>query len=245
MENNIRGKLFENYSSNHIEFLEEAEYTQIEWFNMYFKKYYFPICQLMEKKLPILEIGCNRGYLLNCLNKYGFSNLTGIDLSPDDLVSAKKIVGSANIICEDASTHLNKNKSKYGLIIIKAVLEHIEKDKISSLMHDMHNSLLPGGILIIDVPNMDWMFASHERYMDFTHEVGFTKESLGQLMRYEFGNARIISCDADFGVSTFSRMRRFIGRSTLNFLFRCADPSIKSRSIWCRSIIGVASNEGV
>lgn len=28
---------------------------------------------------------------------------------------------------------------------------------------------------------MDSIFASHERYMDFTREVGFTEESLGQL----------------------------------------------------------------
>lgn len=55
-----------------------------------------------------------------------------------------------------------------------------------SFLQSIHFGLKQGWGVIIDVPNMDWLFASHERYMDFTHELGFTVESLGQLGRIYF-----------------------------------------------------------
>ena len=47
--------------------------------------------------------------------------------------------------------------------------------------------------MVIDVPNMDWLFAQHERYMDFTHEVGFTRESLSQVMRNVFDDVVVVA----------------------------------------------------
>ena len=44
---------------------------------------------------------------------------------------------------------------------------------------------------------MDWYFAQHERYMDITHEVGFTKESLGQLARLYFNDVKINPINQD------------------------------------------------
>jgi hypothetical protein len=33
---------------------------------------------------------------------------------------------------------------------------------------------------------MDWLMSNHERYMDFTHEVGYTRESFGDVFRLYF-----------------------------------------------------------
>ena len=54
------------------------------------------------------------------------------------------------------------------------------KDRVLPLLEKISSSLKPDGMAIIDVPNMDWILGQHERYMDFTHEVGFTRESLAQ-----------------------------------------------------------------
>src|SRR5207245_3266519 len=47
-------------------------------------------------------------------------------------------------------------------------------------------ALVGDGVLLVDVPNMDWLLASHERYMDLTHEGGFTPESLRTLLLLVF-----------------------------------------------------------
>jgi len=45
---------------------------------------------------------------------------------------------------------------------------------------------------------MDWIMAQHERYMDLTHEIGFTRESFGELLRLYFNEVSIFPVNYDF-----------------------------------------------
>jgi hypothetical protein len=95
-----------------------------------------------------------------------------------------------------------------------------------------------GGIVVIDVPNMDWLFAFHERYMDFTHEVGFTKESLLQVMREVFDDVSIDAVDNDVSVG-LRRLRTRVGRAFASLILGFAEPDMRGQPIWSRSIVAV------
>jgi SAM-dependent methyltransferase len=238
--NNIHEKIFKNYNKIHISFLDGDDSLKLSWFKRYADLYFFPHFKKTSLDAPILEIGCNRGFLIKTFFDKGYTNLTGIDLSPIDLEYAKKMNTGAKLILGDAYVHLQNAKGKYSVIIIKAVMEHIHKDKIPEFIHAMGEALSPGGVLLIDVPNMDWLFASHERYMDFTHEVGFTKESLGQLLRLEFGSATIYPVDNNLHLNLRRNILKNISRYFLTKLFCWADPEIALNPIWCKTIVGVA-----
>jgi 2-polyprenyl-3-methyl-5-hydroxy-6-metoxy-1,4-benzoquinol methylase len=160
-------------------------------------------------------------------------------LSNDDLEHAKKLELNCPILNVDAFDYLEGNKSKFDVIIIKAVLEHIPKDKVGELIQLMYESLTNEGVLIIDVPNMDWLFASHERYMDFTHEVGFTKESIEQVLRLHFDKYKITTGDNIFHKNNLSRIRTKIARKFIQKVLGWADPEGVSNPIWNRSLIAV------
>jgi len=74
---------------------------------------------------------------------------------------------------------------------MKALLEHRPKDELLPMLDAAGASLRPGGRLIVEVPNMDWILASHERYMDLTHEVGFTRNSLNAVLSVVFSEVAI------------------------------------------------------
>ena len=74
---------------------------------------------------------------------------------------------------------------------MKAVLEHVPKDELLPAVEATAAALASDGRLIVEVPNMDWLLAPHERYMDLTHEVGFTPESLASLLNLCFDNVHI------------------------------------------------------
>jgi len=93
--------------------------------------------------------------------------------------------------CCDALDFLSDKENRYDLIISKAVLEHIPKSDISKFSTLIRKSLKNQGRVIVYVPNMDWIMAQHERYMDLTHEVGFTRESLGEILRLYFNDVNI------------------------------------------------------
>lgn len=89
---------------------------------------------------------------------------------------------------------------------------------------------------------MDWFFASHERYLDFTHEVGFTAESLRQVMQTSFKHIEIHDVD-NINNGVISDIKKNIARYVLGILFMWADSEGASNSIWSRSIIAVGKND--
>lgn len=242
MKFDYQDKLFNSYSYTHVDFVKTDPNISesLKWFDQYYKVAYKSILKeyLSERNPKILEIGCNRGFLLSSLYQDGFTNIYGIDLSNDDLEIARKIVPQANLSCINAFEYLNKHNDFFDLIILKAVLEHIEKESILKLMNLINKSLKYNGLVIIDVPNMDWLFASHERYMDFTHEVGFTEQSLGQIMRNIFSDVDIRAVDSIFPTTRRDNVKQKISRFILSKLLEWADPQGGSNSIWCRNLVG-------
>jgi len=230
-------ELFEKYHSTHGANIDSSIESKIKYYEKYFKNFYekyFPL----NKKMNILEIGCNKGFLLNVLEKQNYENLYGIDLSHEDLEYAKKINHHAILENIDAFEYCENNKNKFDVIIIKAVLEHIDKDKVFKLIELMRESLNDKGILIIDVPNMDWLFATHERYMDFTHEVGFTKESLSQVTLNFFDKVEVFTAGNIFN-TTKGRIAHYIAKKIMGLLLRALDPEGHATAWNDRNLIAV------
>lgn len=177
-------KILDQYKEIRGDFLDaKDEILRQEFFdNLINYNYLKHIKQYMDYK--ILEIGCNKGYMLKSLQNLGFTNLYGIDLSDSDLLIAKNRTGLDTLKQENVFDNLKYNK--YDLILCKDVMEHIQKDRQEEFVSHIYNALSQGGVAIIQVPNMDWILSNHERYMDFTHEIGYTRESLADIFRLYF-----------------------------------------------------------
>ncbi|HEY0406093.1 MAG TPA: class I SAM-dependent methyltransferase [Pyrinomonadaceae bacterium] len=193
MESDYRGRLFKTYNATHIAYLDADDQAKLEWFSKYAASNYLPLLTGMDKQsAEVLEVACNKGYLLKALATHGFRNLRGVDLSPEDVSKARAIAPEAEIAYADAALYLREQRGRFDIIILKAMLEHVPKNETLPLLEKLRAALKPNGLVIIDVPNMDWLFAAHERYMDFTHETGFTRDSLAQVMRNVFDDVRIV-----------------------------------------------------
>lgn len=243
MGNNYRKELFDNYHSTHESFVDLDDATKAEWFLDYVGKNYLPLLSGLDKsRVCVLEIGCNKGFAVLALDRLGFKNLHGVDMSPVDIQKAKALVPSAKFQCLDAHPYLRKNRKKFDVILLKAVLEHIPKNEVVPFLKSMREGLKDEGLVIVDVPNMDWIVSPHERYMDFTHENGFTRESLAQVMRNVFSAVTI-----EKGKPVLSKGPRGLARdlvrplvlSLVGLALRIVGEG--ASDIWwdCRSIVGV------
>jgi SAM-dependent methyltransferase len=223
------------------------------WFRGYVEQNYLPAVAELPRSASILEIGCSKGFLLAALNEAGFRRLHGVDLSPSDVEHARKLVPNAAIDCVDAVEFLRTRVEAFDLILAKAVLEHVPKPELLSFVGAMAAGLRPGGVAIIDVPNMDWLFAAHERYMDLTHEVGFTQESLRQTLEGQFRDVVVSPVDSGIPYQRLSssslrsamrfriaRARVASARAVLGTLLRWAEPDGGRGPIWSRALVAVA-----
>jgi 2-polyprenyl-3-methyl-5-hydroxy-6-metoxy-1,4-benzoquinol methylase len=145
----------------------------------------------MPKSATVVELGSGSGSLLGWLRSKGFEDLRGVDLSPDDVRFANDYLGGEYVLESDGAAYLGAQAGNVDIIVAKAIVEHVAKADLIGLVDAMAGALRPNGMMLIEVPNMDWVFSGHERYMDLTHEVGFTRESLATLLLLRFGDVEV------------------------------------------------------
>jgi 2-polyprenyl-3-methyl-5-hydroxy-6-metoxy-1,4-benzoquinol methylase len=239
MRDDDRRRLFQIYD-RHVEGMDPSDDEKLRWFREYFLAHYAPHLASMGKEAEILEIGCGRGFLLQVLSREGYRRLTGIDRSPGDLERARRSLPGATLRLGDAVSLLRRSRKRYGAILLKAVLEHIPKRDVLPFLRALVSHLEPDGRLIVDVPNMDWIHAQHERYMDFTHEGGFTRESLRQALSDSYEILTVFPADNHPGRRFLGKVRARWARAALGTLLGWADPDLRDASLWERSLIAVA-----
>lgn len=138
-----------------------------------------------EKDQVILEIGSGFGYLANLLLDLGYSNVHVADKSKNLIDFVRQNHGGrlkAAFWC-DASDVLRANESKVDVIILYDVLEHIDLSGLKEFSFLLCRALKRGGKVIIRTPNMALPLSSFSRYIDVTHNIGFTEFSLVQLLK--------------------------------------------------------------
>lgn len=185
-KSNLREALFENYRAGQGAISSGAAYddTSAQW--AYYDRNYCNLFRGLSLESNILEVGPGPGNLLSWLKRKGFQKLNGIDASPGDVEFANKHLGAKIVHFGTALEFLRSHPNTFDAVIMKAMLEHQPKEELFPLLRATAEALTARGIIVIDVPNMDWLLGGHERYMDLTHEVGFTRESLRSLLGLAF-----------------------------------------------------------
>lgn len=134
-----------------------------------------------DNNARILDIGSGAGHFLYYLKKRGYRDYYGIDLLPAQVEYCKKITDKVEVA--DLFDFLPNKKVAYDLIVMNDLLEHIPKDKAIQVLKLVNESLDKGGVVIMKVPNMANPFGLLGRYMDITHETGYTEHSLRTALR--------------------------------------------------------------
>ncbi|MBI5065247.1 class I SAM-dependent methyltransferase [Candidatus Woesearchaeota archaeon] len=114
------------------------------------------IIKLIEKNLPenkdikILDMGCDKGYLLKRFQELGYTNLFGVDLVDSRIYKHFKFA-EANMNSEPIPF-----KEKFDLITCTEVIEHTENPY--NLIRNAHDSLKDNGLLLLSRPHMSNIF---------------------------------------------------------------------------------------
>jgi SAM-dependent methyltransferase len=130
----------------------------------------------------ILELGCGHGALLHFAREAGYTDLRGIDGSPEQVAAAKRLgvpgVEQGGVL----ETLAALPDGSQDCIVAYDVIEHFARDELIDLVDQVRRVLKANGRWIIHTPNAESPFGMRMRYWDLTHELAFTRTSIAQLL---------------------------------------------------------------
>ena len=175
-----RTRLYEKYTSN---VQKHTGQIDVESCDKWGRFYDISLCGWLpaNKEAAILDVGCGYGRLLRFFSKRGYTNITGLDISPEQVEFARKI--HPKVILGNALEFLSAHPDEFDLIVALDIIEHFHKDEVIRFIDVCYQALRSGGRLIIQTPNADSPWSLAVRYGDFTHETCFSPRSLEGLMR--------------------------------------------------------------
>lgn len=179
---NYRERLYRHYVCTHFASIREITPEALERQGVFFRAYFRRFLP-KDKNAKVLDIGCGYGAFLYCLQKEGYSNVWGVDISPEQVEEARRF-GLHNVHCEDLRAFLAKHPDEFDCITALDVVEHFPKEEVLPLLDAVLQGLKAGGTFIMQSPNGASPFFGTIRYADFTHELVFTRESVHQILSH-------------------------------------------------------------
>jgi 2-polyprenyl-3-methyl-5-hydroxy-6-metoxy-1,4-benzoquinol methylase len=136
----------------------------------------------LDKDTPILDLGCGHGAFVHVLRLNGFTSVTGVDVSEEQVALAHQL-GIDGITQGELLGYLQRTESEsVGVTLLWDIVEHLTRDEAFVVLDEVFRVLRPGGKCLIHVPNAEGIFGMRVRYGDLTHEQSFTPTSAKQLL---------------------------------------------------------------
>lgn len=159
---------------------------------------------LPDKNVKILDIGCGFGTFLQYLQKKGYKNIEGVDLSLRQVKATKELGIKAEQI--NSLTDFLKDK-KWDYITLNHVVEHWKKEDTVKYLKAIKASLNKGGKIVVEVPNMMLLSGMKYAFSEFDHISAFTNTTLIEILKISgFKNIKIKGIDK----TNFKRTPKFL-----------------------------------
>lgn len=177
----LRARIYDHYVYGRTTALAPASVAGFADKSLYLRRIireHFP----PDRDAAIIDLGCGHGALLYFARQAGYRQLSGVDLSPEQVAEAARL-GIEGVRQGDLMDTLAELPSdSHDVVVAFDVIEHFTRDELLPFVDEVLRVLKPGGTWIINTPNAESPLFGRIRYGDLTHEQAFTAVSMGQLL---------------------------------------------------------------
>lgn len=177
----FREKLYQKYSSTFKEHISKFDEKTVAGVLSKYRHQYLPILNEFKKDVKILELGCGRGIFLKFLIDSGYKNVSGVDVSKEQINIAK--MQNLNVEEINVFDFLKNKTEKFDIIFAIDLIEHFHKDELLLLFEGIFNHLNDGGAFVFHTPNGVGINANRIIYGDLTHLSILTPNSATQVLK--------------------------------------------------------------
>jgi len=143
------------------------------WYYMPWKYEHEATLDMISDNMKVLEIGCGEGEFLHKIQSLFRIKATGLEMNANAILKARG--KGLDIRDEYIQKHSSVEQNKYDLVCSFQVLEHIYD--VDAVISSSIKCLLPGGKLIISVPNNDSFISEFDNILNMPpHHTGLWNE---------------------------------------------------------------------
>lgn len=137
----------------------EKKYHSVERVNWWFRARRQIIAHYLRKFKSgrILDVGCSAGATMSALERKGFSNIYGVDISKKAVEACQKHKLNA---FQESADKTSFKENFFDAIIASDILEHTASD--SKTLAEWHRILRPGGRILLFVPAFMHLWTAHD-----------------------------------------------------------------------------------
>jgi SAM-dependent methyltransferase len=177
----FRQRLLSRYVSTHATVTEAAALDGLEKRRAFLDKMireHFPA----DKSAKILDLGCGHGAILWAAQRAGYTNIEGVDASPEQVAASVKL-GIKGVRQGDLLQAVaDAPDASLDVVILFDLYHYFERDTQMKLADQVRRILKPGGVWILHLPNSEALFSGRMRYWDHLAIDSFTRISIAQLL---------------------------------------------------------------
>ena len=204
----------------------------IRWYD---QEFWIPVGCTPET--TVLELGSGTGEFLSYLRLKGVNNFRGVE-QDTNAIAVMETGLSEHVFEGDIWDFFEQETSDrlFGCVVMLDVLEHFSAGDGVRLLQKIKSVLMPGGCVVIRVPNMSSPWGGIHQFADLTHKTAFTPNSLEQL-----GQAAGFKALLFLPQRRGSPIRRFAESILHGFLSKVL---AVTPVIWTPNMIAVLEKEG-
>jgi len=145
-----------------------------------------------DRSAAILDVACGEGSLLCFLRERGYTNLSGCDVSPENVAICHSMGLTSVRQWNALELEAMPGFRSYDAIFAMDMIEHLPKEQTAQFLETLRRRLLPGGSVVVQTLNLGSLCGCFQRYSDLSHKFGLTERSGLHLMEVAgFDRARV------------------------------------------------------
>ncbi len=175
-----------DYAAHYAAWHDDSDAHRAEMADWY-RRLLAPLLRGLPSDARVLDVGCGTGLLVGALLGMGFTHVQGVDISPGQIAVAARRGLPCRLIApegahegahEGLAALAHEQPATFEMIFLMDVLEHIAVTEQIGFLRCARALLVPGGRLVISVPNAGASFAAHWHWNDPEHTSSFSPQRL-------------------------------------------------------------------
>lgn len=195
------------------------------------------------KTVRILDMGCGQGDLVSLIRHRGWSDVTGVDISQEQVATARRL-GVSGVLHADLHQYALDHKSEYDVVLAVDFVEHFDRADALDVFKALRGMLNSGGRLIMQMPNGASPFSGRIFWSDVTHGMQYTDRSLAQICKAAgFRSVTVFpQRPAIHGLTSFIRAMIWRGIESCIWLATATETSRVRGHVLTQNLVAVAQN---